>query len=59
MVAVSWSFPTGTLSLALNIGNKPVDVPALAGETLFSWPEAAEVLVPNSIVVRFADGDAS
>ena len=59
MVAVSWSFPTGTLSLALNIGNKPVDVPALAGETLFSWPEAAEVLQPNSIVVRFADGDAS
>ncbi|KEP71870.1 malto-oligosyltrehalose trehalohydrolase, partial [Microbacterium sp. SUBG005] len=38
MVAVSWSFPTGTLSLALNIGNKPVDAPALAGETLFSWP---------------------
>ncbi|ELV2843083.1 malto-oligosyltrehalose trehalohydrolase [Enterobacter cloacae] len=59
IVAVSWSFPTGTLSLALNIGNKPVDVPALAGETLFSWPEAAEVLAPNSIVVRFADGDAS
>lgn len=59
MVAVSWSFPTGTLSLALNIGNKPVDVPALAGEKLFSWPEAAEVLAPNSIVVRFADGDAS
>ncbi|MGK8543332.1 malto-oligosyltrehalose trehalohydrolase [Enterobacter cloacae] len=59
MVAVSWSFPTGTLSLALNIGNKPVDAPALAGETLFSWPEAAEVLAPNSIVVRFADGDAS
>ncbi|HBC0585128.1 TPA: malto-oligosyltrehalose trehalohydrolase [Enterobacter cloacae] len=59
MVAVSWSFPTGTLSLALNIGNKPVDVPAPAGETLFSWPEAAEVLAPNSIVVRFADGDAS
>lgn len=59
MVAVSWSFPTSTLSLALNIGNKPVDVPALAGETLFSWPEAAEVLAPNSIVVRFADGDAS
>ncbi|WP_368770167.1 malto-oligosyltrehalose trehalohydrolase [Enterobacter cloacae] len=59
IVAVNWSFPTGTLSLALNIGNKPVDVPALAGETLFSWPEAAEVLAPNSIVVRFADGDAS
>lgn len=59
MAAVSWSFPTGTLSLALNIGNKPVDVPALAGETLFSWPEVSDVLPPNSIVVRFADGDAS
>ncbi|HHZ8842739.1 TPA: malto-oligosyltrehalose trehalohydrolase [Enterobacter cloacae] len=59
MVAVSWSFPTGTLSLALNIGNKPVDVPALAGETLFSWPEVSDVLPPNSIVVRFADGDVS
>lgn len=59
MVAVSWSFPTGTLSLALNIANKPVDVPALAGETLFSWPEVSDVLPPNSIVVRFADGDVS
>jgi hypothetical protein len=31
MVAVSWRFPSGTLSLALNIGTKPVDLPALAG----------------------------
>ncbi|EPT0356568.1 malto-oligosyltrehalose trehalohydrolase [Enterobacter cloacae subsp. dissolvens] len=59
MAAVSWSFPTGTLSLALNIGNKPVNAPALAGETLFSWPEVGDVLPPNSIVVRFADGDVS
>ena len=59
MIAVSWRFPTGTLSLAFNTGNKAVDVPALAGETLFSWPEVNEVLPPNSIVVRFADGEAS
>jgi 1,4-alpha-glucan branching enzyme len=40
MVAVSWRFPSGTLSLALNIGTKPVDLPALAGETRFAWPES-------------------
>lgn len=59
MIAVSWRFPTGTLSLAFNTGNKAVDVPALAGETLFNWPEVNEVLPTNSIVVRFADGEAS
>lgn len=31
MVAVSWRFPSGTLSLALNIGTRPVGLPALAG----------------------------
>lgn len=59
MVAVSWRFPSGTLSLALNIGTKPVDLPALAGETRFAWPEVNDVLPPNGIVVRFADGEAS
>ena len=58
-VAVSWQFPQGTLSLALNIGKKPAPMPELAGETLFSWPEAGDVLPPNSIVVRFADGEAA
>lgn len=58
-VAVSWQFPQGTLSLALNIGKKPAPMPELAGETLFSWPETRDVLTPNSIVVRFADGEAA
>jgi len=58
-VAVSWQFPQGTLSLALNIGKKPAPMPELAGETLFSWPETGDVLTPNSIVVRFADGEAA
>lgn len=58
-VAVSWQLPQGTLSLALNIGKKPAPMPELAGETLFSWPETGDVLMPNSIVVRFADGEAA
>jgi malto-oligosyltrehalose trehalohydrolase len=58
-VAVSWQFPQGMLSLALNIGKKPAPMPELAGETLFSWPETRDVLTPNSIVVRFADGEAA
>ena len=58
-VAVSWQFPQGTLSLALNIGKKPAPMPELAGETLFSWPETGDILTPNSIVVRFADGEAA
>ncbi len=59
MVAVSWRFPSGTLSLALNIGKKPLALPDLPGKTIFSWPEAVENLPPNSIVVRFADGEAA
>ena len=59
MVEVSWHFPSGTLSLALNIGSKPVALPDLAGETRFAWPEVTDVLPPNGIVVRFADGEAS
>ena len=56
---MSWQFPQGTLSLALNIGKKPAPMPELAGETLFSWPETGDILTPNSIVVRFADGEAA
>jgi len=59
MVAVRWRFPGGTLSLALNIGKEAVDKPALAGKPLFAWPEPSELLPPNSIVVHFADGEAS
>ncbi|EMS9949219.1 malto-oligosyltrehalose trehalohydrolase [Enterobacter hormaechei subsp. xiangfangensis] len=59
MVAVSWRFPSGTLSLALNIGKKPLALPDLPGKTIFSWPEAVENLPSNSIVVRFADGEAA
>ena len=59
MVAVSWRFPSGTLSLALNIGKKPLALADLPGKTIFSWPEAVENLPPNSIVVRFADGEAA
>jgi hypothetical protein len=59
MVAVSWRFPSGTLSLALNIGTKPVDLPALAGRRASPGRRVNDVLPPNGIVVRFADGEAS
>ena len=52
--AVSWTFPDGTLSLALNIGEKTQPQPELPGETLFSWPQEAKELVQNSIIVRLA-----
>jgi hypothetical protein len=58
MVAVSWRFPSGTLSLALNIGIKPVDRPRSRGDAL-RLAGGNDVLPPNGIVVRFADGEAS
>jgi len=51
-LAVSWTFPKGQLSLALNIGEKPQPLPDAPGETIFAWPEKTHDLPPNSIVVR-------
>jgi len=57
-LAVSWTFPQGTLSLALNIGERHQTLPELPGETVFAWPNAADELPQNSIVVRLASGEA-
>ncbi|MEX5384712.1 malto-oligosyltrehalose trehalohydrolase [Cronobacter muytjensii] len=57
-VAVSWRFPKGTLSLALNIGDSPRRLPDLPGDTLFAWPQTSDSLPPDSIHVRLAKGDA-
>jgi len=57
-IQVSWRFPTGTLSLALNIGGKARPLPEQPGETIFAWPENARDLPQNAIVVRLAKGDA-
>ncbi|MGD8105708.1 malto-oligosyltrehalose trehalohydrolase [Pantoea sp. FN0302] len=57
MVAVSWAFPAGTLSLAFNIGATTQPLPDLPGETLFAWPQASAELPQNSIIVRLAPGD--
>ncbi|EKP26854.1 Malto-oligosyltrehalose trehalohydrolase [Klebsiella michiganensis] len=58
-LAVSWQFAGGTLSVALNIGEEPLALPEIPGEVIFSWPEQQEALTPDSIVVRFAHGEAS
>ncbi len=56
-LAVSWRFPAGTLSIALNIGEDPQPLPDLPGNTLFALPEAAETLTQNAVIVRLAQGD--
>ncbi|WP_455424635.1 malto-oligosyltrehalose trehalohydrolase [Dryocola sp. LX212] len=55
-IVVSWTFPDGTLSLALNIGDTPQPLPDMPGETLFAWPRASDDLPQNSFVVRLAQG---
>jgi maltooligosyltrehalose trehalohydrolase len=56
-VAVSWRFPGGTLSLALNLSHSAQPLPALPGTTLFAWPQAANPLPANGVIVRLSAGD--
>ncbi|MCL9670905.1 malto-oligosyltrehalose trehalohydrolase [Citrobacter sp. MNAZ 1397] len=57
-LAVRWTFPDGTLSMALNLGEHAMPVPDFPGNTLFSRPTITNELPPHSIVVRLASGDA-
>ncbi|MGK9175348.1 malto-oligosyltrehalose trehalohydrolase [Yokenella regensburgei] len=56
--AVSWAFPKGTLSLAVNISTQTHPVPDLPGTTLFALPGMGNELPPRSVVVRLASGEA-
>ena len=51
-LAVSWTFPQGTLSMAVNIAATPQPLPDLPGETIFAWPDRGGDLPPHSILVR-------
>ncbi|WP_455864503.1 malto-oligosyltrehalose trehalohydrolase [Pantoea agglomerans] len=53
-LAVSWTFPDGTLSLAINLAETAQPLVDLPGETLFVWPAAEETLAQNAIIVRLA-----
>ncbi len=54
-IAVSWRFPGGTLSLALNISATTVLLPDLPGKTLFASPnESTGSLSQHSLIVRLA-----
>ncbi|KAJ9430016.1 maltooligosyl trehalose hydrolase [Candidatus Pantoea symbiotica] len=55
-VAVSWRFPQGELSLALNIGKQTQPLPTMPGRTIFAWPQETEALPQNTIVVRLDQG---
>ncbi|WP_413739318.1 malto-oligosyltrehalose trehalohydrolase [Sodalis sp. RH14] len=57
-LAVTWTYPKGRLSIALNIGKTPQPLPNQPGETIFAWPKAANDLPQNAIIVRVAPGDA-
>ncbi|AKL11981.1 TPA: malto-oligosyltrehalose trehalohydrolase [Kluyvera intermedia] len=57
-LAVRWTFPDGTLSMALNLGEHARPVPDFPGNTLFARPTISNELPPHSIVVRLASGDA-
>lgn len=57
-LAVSWTFPQGTLSMAVNIAATPQPLPDLPGETIFAWPDRGGDLPPHSILVRLLPGDA-
>ncbi len=56
-IAVSWQFPQGELSLALNISKQAQPLPTMAGKTLFAWPQENDVLPQHAIVVRLAQGE--
>lgn len=56
--AVTWTFPNGTLSLAVNIGETEQPLPEMPGETLFAEPQSLTSLPQNAIIVRLAPGDA-
>lgn len=54
--AVSWTFPQGSLSIAVNIGETPRQLPEQSGEIIFAWPQATQTLQKNAIIVRVASG---
>ncbi|WP_421505965.1 malto-oligosyltrehalose trehalohydrolase [Erwinia rhapontici] len=56
-VAVSWTFPRGQLSIALNIGDSTQPLPALPGKTIFAWPADTQDLPQHAIVVRLLPGE--
>lgn len=58
-LAVSWRFPQGTLSMALNISDRHQPLPDQPGETIYVWRSPAADLPPDSIIVRLAPGDVS
>ncbi|MGK6312043.1 malto-oligosyltrehalose trehalohydrolase [Neorhizobium sp. DT-125] len=57
-VAVSWSFPKGKLSMAINVGDRTQARPDMPGKGVFAYPgkdhpENVEELPPNSALVCF------
>ncbi|WJR65691.1 malto-oligosyltrehalose trehalohydrolase [Neorhizobium sp. CSC1952] len=63
-LAVSWSFPKGKLSMAINVGDKRQALPDMPGKGVFAYPlkdhpENVEELPPNSALVCFEAAGAA
>lgn len=58
VLAVTWTFPKGILSLTLNLGETTQPLPDQPGETLFAWPEATQASEPGSVIVRLFRGES-
>ena len=53
-VAVSWSWPHATLSMALNVGDSDQPLPDLPGNTLYASSQVTASLPANAIIVTLA-----
>jgi malto-oligosyltrehalose trehalohydrolase len=57
---VAWTFPKGRLSMAVNLSERARNLPKQKGDVIFAYPDAADELTPNTIVVTFEPaGDAA
>ncbi len=64
LLAVSWSFPSGRLAIALNISEDGHPLPDMPGKAIFAYPpkdhpEAVTDLSPNSLLVSFEAAGAA
>jgi maltooligosyltrehalose trehalohydrolase len=59
-LAVGWTFPKGTLAIALNVGETTRSLPELPGKAIYAYPrkdkpENVAELAPNSVLVSFEE----
>ncbi len=57
---VAWTFPKSRLCMAVNLSESAREIPKQKGDVIFAYPDTADQLLPNTIVVTFEPaGDAA